>query len=158
MIHRMKTLLVLILALAACRPTEKRFSSVGPFRPGSLKIHVAQDSPLLGYQSARSDNGATIYMNPVPDLTEAHLRRIAVGRGRGDDHILFLTFNEEGAARLARVTTLNVGKRLAIVIDGRVVTAPELRTEITAGDAVIEGGFTKEEAERLAMLLSGSSP
>ena len=95
-------------------------------------------------------------MNPSPELTEAHLRKIAVWRGRQrDDRMLALSFTQDGAEIMSGVTGANIGKRMAFMVDGRVVAAPVIQTRIT-DEAIIEGTFTEEEAERLVRVLSGS--
>ncbi|HWR68461.1 MAG TPA: protein translocase subunit SecD, partial [Desulfomonilia bacterium] len=58
-----------------------------------------------------------------------------------------------------RITSENVGKRLAIVLDGRVNSAPVIRDAIAGGKAIIEGRFTDEETRDLALVLrSGALP
>jgi len=149
--------LVLLIAAACQLWEEKQFERVAPFKAGSLRIHVAQETPATGLTSTTvAPQNETIYMNPSPEMTEAHLYKIAIGRGRTGDRILMLTFTDEGTAALARVTSANVGKRLAFIVGGRVVTAPILQSQITGGEAVIEAGFTEEEAERLVKALAGS--
>jgi preprotein translocase subunit SecD len=152
-----KWLVLVLLIAAACRFGEKKFERFAPFKPGSLGIHVVQKDPAAGLTRATvADGGETIYLNPSPELTEKHLRKIAVGKGLDDDRIVILTFTEEGAAILARVTAANVGNRLAVLVGGRVVTAPVLQSRIPGGEANIEGGFTQEAAERLVKTLAGS--
>ncbi|HQI01416.1 MAG TPA: protein translocase subunit SecD [Deltaproteobacteria bacterium] len=70
-----------------------------------------------------------------------------------------ISFNREGARIFEQVTSENVGKRLAIILDGKVYSAPVIREAITGGKAVIEGRFTMEEASDLAIVLrAGSLP
>jgi preprotein translocase subunit SecD len=70
-----------------------------------------------------------------------------------------ISFNKEGAGIFERVTSENIGKRLAILLDGRVVSAPVIRDAISGGKAIIEGRFTMEEASDLAIVLrAGSLP
>ena len=70
-----------------------------------------------------------------------------------------LTFTPEGAKKFEEVTRANVGKRLAIVLDGKVYTAPVIRQAITGGQAVIEGLSGLEEASEIALVLrSGALP
>lgn len=61
-----------------------------------------------------------------------------------------LKFTEAGAARLAEVTGSNVGRRMGMILNGELVTAPVIRDRISGGVAVINGEFTQEEAERVA--------
>ena len=70
-----------------------------------------------------------------------------------------LNFNAAGARKFARLTGENVGKRLAIVLDGEVYSAPVIKDKISGGRASISGHFTTEEAHDLAVVLrSGSLP
>jgi preprotein translocase subunit SecD len=70
-----------------------------------------------------------------------------------------LNFNAAGARQFARLTGENVGKRLAIVLDGTVYSAPVIRDKITGGRASITGGFTTDEAHDLSIVLrAGALP
>ncbi len=68
-----------------------------------------------------------------------------------------ITFTERGSKRFAEVTRDHVGHRLAIVIDGKVYSAPKIMMEISGGKAVISGSFTEEEATQLAARLSAGA-
>jgi preprotein translocase subunit SecD len=70
-----------------------------------------------------------------------------------------LTFNSTGARVFGEITEQNVNKRLAIVLDGNVHSAPVIRERIPSGQAQITGGFTAEEARDLAIVLrAGALP
>ena len=69
------------------------------------------------------------------------------------------SFKSVGIKKFARVTRENVGRRLAIVLDGEVISAPTINTPITGGQGVITGNFTVQATNDLAMLLrSGALP
>ena len=73
--------------------------------------------------------------------------------------IVTLDFTSDGAEKFANLTTKNVGKQIAILLDGDVLTAPVVNEPITGGKAQITGSKTMEDAEHLAILLrSGSLP
>ncbi len=70
-----------------------------------------------------------------------------------------LQFNRQGTRDFAAVTSENVGRRLAIVLDGTVYSAPRINHAITGGSAEITGNFGPEEATRLASVIaSGNLP
>ncbi len=70
-----------------------------------------------------------------------------------------LTFDSAGARTFERITRENVDRRLAIVLDGNVHSAPVIREAIAGGRAQISGGFTREEAVDLAIVLrAGALP
>ncbi len=73
--------------------------------------------------------------------------------------IVSFTLDRLGAQKFGKVTTESVGKRLAIVLDNSVISAPQIREAITAGTGTISGGFSFQEATDLALLLrSGALP
>ncbi|OYW16517.1 MAG: protein translocase subunit SecD [Novosphingobium sp. 12-64-8] len=70
-----------------------------------------------------------------------------------------ITFNTEGGTKFAKLTTQNVGKPFAIILDGKVLSAPNINEPILGGSAVISGSFTTETANQLAISLrSGALP
>ncbi|MDD4098947.1 MAG: protein translocase subunit SecD [Lentisphaeria bacterium] len=70
-----------------------------------------------------------------------------------------LKFKHRGAMAFADVTGKNVGRRLAIVLDDKIYSAPSIREAIAGGQAEISGSFTYEEARRLAgVIASGNVP
>jgi preprotein translocase subunit SecD len=70
-----------------------------------------------------------------------------------------LTFNSQGAVDFERITGENVRKRLAIVLDGVVHSAPVIQERISGGQAQITGNFTMDEARDLAIVLrAGALP
>lgn len=70
-----------------------------------------------------------------------------------------IDFDKKGARLFERITEANVKKRLAIVLDGRVYSAPVIQEKIAGGQARITGNFTTEEARDLAIILrAGALP
>jgi preprotein translocase subunit SecD len=73
--------------------------------------------------------------------------------------VVNFTFNSEGATKFAKLTGENVGKRLAILLDGQVYSAPNLQTRIGGGRGFIHGSFDSQSAADLAVILrAGSLP
>ncbi len=68
-----------------------------------------------------------------------------------------LRMTSAGADDFARITSENVGRQLAIVLDGVVYSAPVIRSAITGGQASITGGFSTEEARRLKIVLKAGA-
>jgi len=67
--------------------------------------------------------------------------------------VVALEFNPEGAKKFAQITQDNVGKQLAILLDGKLQSAPLIKEPIPSGEAVITGRFTPEKAADLALVL-----
>ncbi len=73
--------------------------------------------------------------------------------------VVNITFDTEGGARFARLTQNNVGRPFAIILDGVVLSAPNINEPILGGSAQISGNFTVEEANQLSIALrSGALP
>lgn len=74
-------------------------------------------------------------------------------------NVVNLEFSDEGAKKFADLTTKNVGRTIAILLDGEVLTAPNVREPILGGKAEISGQKSLEEAQNLAVVLrSGALP
>jgi protein-export membrane protein SecD len=73
--------------------------------------------------------------------------------------IVIFTLDRLGSQKFGKTTTENVGKRLAIILDNNIISAPQIREAITGGTGTISGGFSFQEATDLALLLrSGALP
>lgn len=73
--------------------------------------------------------------------------------------VVSFRFNSQGARRFGDTTAQNIGKRFAIVLDGKVISAPVIQSAITGGSGQISGSFTPQTANDLAILLrAGALP
>ena len=73
--------------------------------------------------------------------------------------VVSFTLDRVGAKRFGKATTSGIGKRLAIVLDGKIISAPVIQDAIVGGSGIISGNFTFQSATDLALLLrSGALP
>ena len=78
---------------------------------------------------------------------------------QSNETIVSFTLDRVGAKKFGRATTENVGKQLAIILDGKIISAPSIREPIVGGSGQISGNFTFQSATDLALLLrSGALP
>jgi preprotein translocase subunit SecD len=128
------------LVLTAASPDSEELTCTHPgTAPGQKvdeKLHV-QKKPLLNRSTIKSAAVQKSAASGVPEIA--------------------ITFTEQGSKRFAEVTRDHVGHRLAIVVDGKVYSAPRIMMEIPGGKAVISGSFTEEEATQLAARLSAGA-
>jgi len=76
-----------------------------------------------------------------------------------NQNVVNITFDAQGGAKFAKLTRENVGKPFAIILDGQVLSAPNINEPILGGSAQISGSFTAESANELAIALnSGALP
>jgi len=106
-----------------------------------LKYSQEDNEPLLLEKQAVLTGDA---------LTSASVR---FSQGEFNEPVVGLEFNAEGAKKFAQITADNIGKRLAIVLDGKIQSAPRIKEAIPSGEAVITGRFTVEQAQDLAIIL-----
>ena len=76
-----------------------------------------------------------------------------------NETVVSFTLDRVGAKRFGKATSTGIGKQLAIVLDGKIISAPVIRDVIASGSGQISGGFTFQSATDLALLLrSGALP
>ena len=79
--------------------------------------------------------------------------------GQSNETVVSFTLDRVGAKRFGKATSTGIGKQLAIVLDGKIISAPVIRDTIASGSGQISGGFTFQSATDLALLLrSGALP
>ncbi|MCB2049121.1 MAG: protein translocase subunit SecD [Novosphingobium sp.] len=78
---------------------------------------------------------------------------------QNNEPVVSITFDQQGGAKFAKLTTENVNKPFAIILDGKVLSAPNINEPILGGSAQISGRFTVQSANQLAISLrSGALP
>jgi len=116
--------------------------------------------PGFEYKKVKgSPNEEMVLLALLPVLTGEHLTTASVGFDQYGSAIVQLTLDREGGKIFDKVTFQNIGKRLAIVMDGQVYSAPVIRDRIPNGKAQISGNFKADEAADLALVLrAGALP
>jgi len=95
----------------------------------------------------------------IPILNGSQVSDAKVAFDQSNQPIINFTLNSSGARIFGDFTGKNVGKRLAVVLDGKVYSAPNIRERIGGGSGQISGGFTTVEAGNVAIALrSGALP
>lgn len=120
-----------------------------------LKQAIAGTVPE-GYELKNTlENGEPILLESKAALNGDTLTNAEVhfSSGEFNEPVVALKFNPEGAKKFSELTANNVGRRLAIVLDGKVQSAPNIREAIPSGEAVISGRFSVDQAQDLALVL-----
>jgi preprotein translocase subunit SecD len=130
----------------------------------ALKGNIPEGS-IVAYESHTDSASGRRSQNPILLKSKSLLTgdalesaKVQIGDRFGQPHVS-LKFNAQGAKDFDRITGENVKKRLAIVLDGTVHSAPVIQERISGGQAQITGSFTMEEATDLAIVLrAGALP
>jgi len=113
-------------------------SMILPMADGSERIAVRRLGRIRGHNIADASAG----YDPITN-----------------DPVVNIRFDETGARKFAQMTQANLDRRIAIVLDEEVLSAPIIREPILGGEVQISGSMTAEEAQELAIILqSGSLP
>lgn len=130
---------------------ESKQPTVSPTLEATPTLESTPASPTPEGTPAASPTPAPIRYHTV--LTGKDLKSVGVSRDQLGRYVVDIEFTDEGAKIFKEWTTQNVGKYLGIVLDKRVISSPVIREPITEGRGQIEGNFTAESANALAVQL-----
>jgi hypothetical protein len=120
-----------------------------------FEVRLAEAGPGLELDAAIvHDSGERIYLHRQAVLTNGDIASAEPVQDASGSFSVVVSLTRDGAAKLAQTTRQNLGRRLAILVDGQVVLAPTVRSPIRAS-AVISGSYTKAEADRIAAGIIG---
>jgi len=126
-------------------------------------IALIGETPFLEFHVERNDvSTSTITENPLALYTPSELNGQYLRNARMDfdefgKPYVYLVFNDEGAAIFERLTEENIGKTIAIYLDGLPISIPTVQQKISGGTAQITGQFAPEEARLLAQRLNSGA-
>jgi len=133
--------------------------------PADMKIVWSNRTRDFGGRGLPSETFYVLYaINREPGLTGEVVTSASANFGGGESSIsgqpvVYLSMNSEGARVWSRLTGANVNKRVAIVLDDKVHSAPVIRDKISSGNTVIEGMDSINEAKDLSIILrAGALP
>ena len=101
--------------------------------------------------------GAPLLIKRRVLVSGENLTRASVGSDQSGRPAIDFRFDGQGARRFGEATANNVGRRFAIILDGQVISAPNIISPITTGSGQITGSFTITEASELVNLLNGGA-
>ncbi len=111
-------------------------------------IQLIGETPYLEFREQGEQNNQKVWI--ATGLNGQYLKRAQVQFDPTTlDPVVALEFNSEGATLFQQITKRNIGKQVAIFLDGAPISAPTVRSEISGGRAVITGRFTTSEAKKL---------
>ncbi len=115
-----------------------------------FEVRLAEDHPDFALREVRlAGSNRVIYLHQEIIVSNEDIAQSRVIQGDGPSRFgVGVEFNAAGARKMLQATAGHVGRPVAIIIDGEVVTAPVLRGPISTS-AVIGGSYTQAEAERI---------
>ena len=117
----------------------------------AVRIHLATDVPHPGYSAMSAPKGeSALYVAPDAVLTERDIVEAHVVEERANMYSVSIQFSPAAAEKLAQLTKEHMRDFVAILVDGKLVTAAKIMDEIKGGEVMITGDFGREEAEKIA--------
>jgi preprotein translocase subunit SecD len=115
-----------------------------------FEVRLAENQPVPGLVVAQvAQTGRLIYLHPEIVLNNDDIAQSWVSQDGPDRFSVSVQFLQSAAERMRQATTAHLGRPMAILLDGKVVMTPVVRSPIT-DSAMITGTFTRAEAERIA--------
>ena len=129
-------------------------------KTAQLNFRLVSENNEFGTNKLISENGEELNVSKRIIMSGENLIDAQPNiNNQNNEPTVSFTLDRLGAQKFGRATTDNVGKRLAIVLDGEIVSAPSINEAITSGNGMISGNFSFQEATDLALLLrSGALP
>ncbi len=116
---------------------------------------VPEDAEIVRGDASRGEAGLFL-VNRVASVSGKDLRMVRRSVDEWNNPAVSFSLNAEGSRRFEKVTGENVGRQLAIILDGKVQSAPSINQRIS-GDGIIQGRFTVEQAEDLVVVLKAGA-
>jgi preprotein translocase subunit SecD len=129
--------------------------------PQMTAEEAQQGGVPAGYRifQAEERDDVLYLLKEIPIVQGSDLVSAQPNLDQQDGWVLLFRFNQNGAREFSRHTQANIGRPFAIVLDGRVISAPRIVSAITGGSGQITGNFTAKSANDLAVQLrSGALP
>ena len=129
-------------------------------KTAKLNFRLVNENSEFGVDELVSENGENLKVSKRIVMSGENLIDAQPSiKNQNNEPTVSFTLDRLGAQKFGRATTDNVGKRLAIVLDNNIISAPNINEPITSGNGMISGNFTFQEATDLALLLrSGALP
>jgi RNA polymerase sigma factor (sigma-70 family) len=126
-----------------------------PAKPLPFQVQLVLDEAGENTEPLTNNaGGETLYVQKSPLLDHTAIGSASVEKNALGAPVINVEFSDVGRELFAQITKENLNKRLAIVLNGRLYSAPVIRSEIPGGKAQISGSFTDEEARDLAASLN----
>ena len=129
-------------------------------KTAQLNFRLVSNNKEFGVEKLVSENGEDLNVSKRIVMSGENLIDAQPNfSNESNSPSVSFTLDRFGAQKFGRTTTDNVGKRLAIILDGKIISAPSINEPITGGSGIISGNFSFQEATDLSLLLrSGALP
>ncbi|MDR0595150.1 MAG: protein translocase subunit SecD [Puniceicoccales bacterium] len=140
------------------KPAKLEFRLINEHLPKSRFEVAPIGYELLSVEHEDPSTGEIIetpyFVKKLPEMTGKMIKSARVGMDQFNGFEVGLSMTDAGAKLFEKITTNNIGRQLGIVLDGKLYSAPVIKTAIGNGQASISGNFSRREAFELANVLN----
>lgn len=139
------------ILLAGCSPAHQNIHDYDVKTSISIQFHLTDEFPKSDTMKMKikgTENIVYLYIDSVLDQTD--IESASVRRGDKGMYDLIIFFTITGSKKFSDITATNIGRRLGLVVDGELLSAPVITGRIPGREVVIAGKFTEEETKDIA--------
>lgn len=115
-----------------------------------LEVRLASNEKVDSWERVLSSEGTeALWVSPESVMTNDDVLLAEVSMME-EEYFVSILFTADGASKFAHMTEDHIGEKVAIMVDGQVISAPVIRNRITGGRATLSGDFTYEKAREIA--------
>lgn len=139
-----KVLLTIVLLLGGC-------VSQKPVPKVNLELREVGESLRVNYKiMVTKDEKSSFPVSNKVLMTGESIEKASFAKNDSGTYDVTVFLNKSGAEKFHALTKSLIGKKLAVILDGELLTAPEIMEAISGGTFQISGAFTKDEADKIA--------
>jgi preprotein translocase subunit SecD len=135
------------------------FAAIAPAQ-AQLTMNAASDDAVAGWRKMDID-GRAVWVNPVPAITASDIQGAEPATDRNYGQFVKVIFTESGTRKMQELSTAQMNKLIAIVLDQKVIMAPKVRS-VMSSDCIITGkppgGLTTDEVRRILTAVNQKKP
>ncbi len=152
-----RILFVVMLALLAACQTNPEKPSTTDGVSSDLSVRIASSDPQPGHFAVVDANGRALYVTPEPVMNSKDFKRVDAAVDQLGEPVVILELSEAAVDRLAEVSEHYKGKKLAIMLGNKVLTAPVLKSRMSVSRLMISGLGSAQEVDALVQKMRGRS-
>ncbi len=145
---------VMLTLLTACQTNPDKHSRTDGVSD-DLSVHIASSEPQPGHFAVVDANGRALYVTQNPVMNSRDFKRVDAAVDQLGEPVVILELSEAAVDRLAEVSEHYKGKKLAIMLGNKVLTAPVLKSRMSVSRLMISGLGSAQEVDALVQKMRG---
>lgn len=142
---------IFAIAVSSCGRT----AGYKAYSGGTLQMRFVSEEKQPEYNAVPDKQGLSVFVENEILVTSRDLESAQPEFDNLGRPSVRIVFTKSGAERFSEVTSKNIGRKIAVIVDGVCITAPIIQSGISGGEVILTGDFSVEEADALARKIAG---